>query len=140
MVKLQSYKNTDYQEVIKLINKSGVSTVNVWDSKENYSSMVKKDKQAITIAIDNKQIIGVFMLIYFGSMICLMYRLAVDKNYRNKGVGSLLLAKAEEIAKKKNVKKLGFYVEAKNKKLINYYKKRKYDLINKEYNFMWKTI
>jgi len=49
--------------------------------------------------------------------------LFVDEKYRGKGVGTALMKRIEEIAKKKNVKLIFLYVHVKNKKAIKFYKK-----------------
>jgi len=66
--------------------------------------------------------------------------LIVKKNFRRKGVSSLLLKKAESIQRKNLKKEVGLYVSLGNQKLIDFYKKRGYKTSNRQWLYMWKKI
>ncbi len=57
--------------------------------------------------------------------------MSVDKNFRSKGIGSILLNRLELCAKKRNYEKVRLYVELKNKKAEKLYLKKGYVLKGK---------
>jgi ribosomal protein S18 acetylase RimI-like enzyme len=54
--------------------------------------------------------------------------IAVREKYRGKGVGSMLMEKAESYAKEKGVRRMELEVFGKNEKAIELYKKRNYEI------------
>jgi ribosomal protein S18 acetylase RimI-like enzyme len=75
-----------------------------------------------------------------GSRLAYLFRLAVDKQYRGKGVGSKLLQHAEELLRKKGFLEVAFFVNDQKEELKEYYKKRNYRTSGKKYITMWKPL
>lgn len=80
------------------------------------------------VAKNNNKIIGtaIFFFAYFtytGKSLYLEV-LFVKDEYRNKGIGSKLLKKVFEIAKKEHCTRLRWQVDKENKEAIRYYQKR----------------
>ncbi len=139
MISIRNYSLSDYPEVKIIIEEAEVFD-KVWDSEENLSSMIKKDPKGVLVAQKDKQIAGIIMLVPFGSEAFFFYRLAVLKKYRNQGIGSQLLEKAEQIAKEKGVKEIAFYVNTDKPELRKYYEKKGYQTSEKTYLTMWKQL
>lgn len=51
----------------------------------------------------------------------------VEASHRNRGIGAMLLKKAEEEAKKRGARRIGLEVFAKNEKAIRFYKRLGYE-------------
>ena len=112
----------------------------VWDSKNNLNSMIKKNPRSILVATANNEVIGNIIISSHGQKVSLLFRLAIRKDHRNKGVGTKLLEYAEDSSSKSKAKEIGFFVDFKNKELQKYYFKRGYQTRKKAYIFMWKEL
>ncbi len=140
MIRIRPYQKPDYSTVYKILRESEMGTDKTWDSESNYSSMIEDDKKRIIVAVDGDKVIGVIIITYFGAEVSWFFRLVVKKGYREHGVGSKLLKKAEKIAKRKGAKEVGFYVNTSKKELYEYYSKRGYKTSGRKYSYMWKPI
>lgn len=102
--------------------------------------MINKDSESILIAEDNAKIIATIYLISFGSKIAFIFRLAVKKEYRNKGIATKLIKFAQDILSKRGVLEIGLLADASNKKLLDFYNKRLFKTSNKHWIYFWKTL
>ncbi len=138
-MKIRGYKNSDYSSV-KLILKQSDLYDEIWDSEENLKGMIDKDSESILVTEDNAKIIAVIYLISFGSKVSFIFRLAVEKEHRNKGVASKLIEFAEGVLLKKEVSEVGLFADANNKKLFQFYNKRSFQTSNKHWIYLWKKL
>ena len=60
-----------------------------------------------------------------------MFRMSADKKFRCQGVGSLLLLKIEETARRLNIEKVRFNTSAAQEAAVSLYMKRGYNLVGK---------
>lgn len=139
MVKIRSYKSTDYS-LIKIMLQEADLYDDVWDSEENLIGMISEDSQSVLVGEDNDKIVAIVYLISFGSKVSFIFRLAVKKEYRNKGIATKLIKFAEEILLKRGVSEIGLFADAKNKELINFYNKRLFLTSNKHWIYLWKKL
>lgn len=106
------------------------------ERKETFIHVILKlaisQRRTITfLAFDKKTIIGYVSLVFprFKKLKGNAYlTIAIRKNYRNKGIGSTLMDKAEEYAKNCNVRRMELEVLGKNKRAIELYKRRGYEI------------
>ena len=70
----------------------------------------------------------------------ILFRLSVAKDYRNKGIGSLLLEKIEDILAAKGYQEVYYLVKDSDIHIKDYYKKRKFEEGEKPYRVMGKKI
>lgn len=131
------YVDADYEQV-KIILQSGGNFDDVWDSRAHWKNKIEKDPESILVAENEKEIIGCILIIK-DEWTCFLFRLAVKENYRNKGVGSLLIAKAEESLKKDGVDEIAIFVNEDDPKLQQYYEKRGY-LRGGKYRCLYKKL
>lgn len=139
MFKIRNYKKSDYLKVKNILLDADMFD-EVWDSEENFSGMIKKDPESIIVAVDGNRIQGQLLIVPYGVTIHYLFRLAVKKEYRRKGIAESLINYAINIAKKRNVIEVGLYVNARNKKLQEYYKKRGFNVSKNQYFYMWREI
>lgn len=140
MLKIRSYLENDYPSVRKILKEAKMFD-KTWDSKENYSGMIKNDNNSILVATQNDHVVGNIILVSpSGSTIAFLFRLAVKKEYRKKRIGSKLIYSAEAILKKNKVKEVGFFVDGKKEELHKYYKNHGYKTSGKQFLFMWKPL
>lgn len=140
MATIQSFAKNNYQELKVILEEAGLFD-KTWDSKDNLLGMINKDPDSILVAIDDQKIVGVIYLISFGSKVAWIFRLAVKKEYRNRGIASLLIKSAENLFKEKGVVEIGMYVDAGNLELQKYYQKRNFhSSSNKPFLYLWKEL
>jgi ribosomal protein S18 acetylase RimI-like enzyme len=98
----------------------------VWAAEENLVSILKQDQDLIQIAEQDGQLVGMIVLTPQGKNQTFFYRFIVKKDLRGGGIGSRLIQVAEETVKKKDGKKIALYVELRDQKVQEFYKKRGY--------------
>ena len=93
-------------------------------------------KQTYFVVESNKRIVGVAgCFIEFNN--CKIIHMAVLKDYRGIGLGSLLLEKIEEFAKKNNTNKIWLDTSSTLKKSIEFYKKKGFRLVGELKKHFW---
>lgn len=126
---IRNYDNDkDKEEVIELWKK--VFTYNA-PHNEPIASIRRKlkanDNLFFTAESDEKKVVGTIMAGYDGHR-GWIYSMAVDPDYRKKGIGSLLLKHAENELKKLDCPKINLQVLPSNKEVVDFYKKNGYSV------------
>ena len=111
----------------------------VWDSQENFASIIVANPQAIQVGEAENKVVGLIIIDSHGTDTSFFYRLAVDQNHRGSGIGSALLQKAEDIAKDMGAKEVAVYVDAENTIIQRFYTMKGYKTSGKKYICMYKT-
>ncbi len=136
-VAVRSYEEADYEGVKKNLLEAGLYDAGA-DSPEALSRAIKGNPNAILVALSDGEIAGT---VYIETgWYAFIFRLAVRADYRNKGIASALLARAESIIKELGYTECGLYVDAEDGELLLWYEKRGYNRSVKNYNSMWKKI
>ena len=140
MIIIQSYLKENYNSV-KEILKEAESFDELWDSEENVTGMIEKDKESVLVAMDEDKVVGVLYIIFFGTKVANIFRLAVKKEYRNRGIATSLIERAEVLLKNNGVKEIGMYVDTTKTELQTFYEKKDFNSsTGKAYVYMWKRI
>lgn len=121
---IRNYDNIkDKKEVIKLWNKVFPITVPHNDPLTSINRKLAINDNLFFVAESKeKKLIGTIMAGYDGHR-GWIYSLAVNPDYRKKGIGSLLLKHAEKELLKLNCPKINLQVRLSNKDVITFYKK-----------------
>ncbi|MCX6819102.1 MAG: GNAT family N-acetyltransferase [Candidatus Aenigmarchaeota archaeon] len=87
-------------------------------------------KKEVFVAEADKKAVGfvIFSMEFWGSDTLFIHSFAVDKDYRKKGTGTVLLDKVIEMAKKKSARRIFLDTWVGNKKAIKFYKKRGFEI------------
>lgn len=94
--------------------------------KEVFINTIERNPDTCIAAVnDEGMIIGTVLAGYDGHTTTL-YRVAIDKAYRNQGIGSHMLAEIEKILKKKGIKKVFLKVHCFNLRVLDFYKHNNY--------------
>ena len=137
MVLIRYYKDSDYKDVKQTL-KEGKLYDDIWENRKNLKRKIKRDPKSILLAINDNKIIGCVFIVEDGWN-AFIWRLSVRKKYRRQGIGKMLMQEAEEIIKKRGVKESSIFVDTKNKRLKQWYKKQGY-LKTSDYTFFYKKL
>jgi ribosomal protein S18 acetylase RimI-like enzyme len=139
MIIFRYYKTIDYSQVKTILQEAGLFD-EIWDSQENLSGMIAKDPKSIIIAVDKDEVVGSVYIVPFGTKSAHIYRLAVSKNYRNKGIGTKLIDFAQKTIKSKGIVEIALYVDAHDQKLQSFYQNKSFKTSKKSYISFWKEL
>lgn len=115
----------DYDIVLNVWEQSGLVIDPELDSKENISAFLLQNKNLSFVAVQNSQIIGAIL----GSYNCRMgwvYHLGVLPTFQHLGIGSRLIATAEQALTKAGAVKIMLTVRQDNLDVVPFYEKRGY--------------
>lgn len=121
-VDIREYDDMDRASVISLWEESFHHPDFHNDPGVSIDMKMKHNDGLFFVATDEKHLIGTIIAGFDGHR-GWIYSLAVKKQYRNKGVGSILLKKALEELKKRGCLKVNLQVEGDNSKIVTFYEK-----------------
>lgn len=139
MVEIRAFSSEDYSSVKRILEETLLYDADL-DTKSNLTRKIQDSPESVLVAEEKGTVIGVVYTIFdwWNSFI---YRLAVDKKYQRKGVGSLLLAAAEHSLKAKGATEVALWIkEAEIPNLLGYYKKHGYSASPRKHQCMWKKL
>ena len=138
---------------IRKLNPEDTQQFFLWRDADIYTyNMLRREvieheegKRVIFIAFINLNIVGTVQFVpkhydidlADGNSTAYLQSLLVDKNYRRKGIGNLLIKAVESEALKRNFQRLTIMVESDNFPALNLYNKMGFDFF-KNSNNMWR--
>ncbi|MEK6839446.1 MAG: GNAT family N-acetyltransferase [Nanoarchaeota archaeon] len=125
MISIRDYSISDYINVKELLQKANMFD-EARDSYENLERKINTNPGSILVAIDSEKIIGNVYLVQDG-WASFIFRLVVDEEYRKKGIGSMLLERAEQRLKERGAKEVSLFFRASNINLLEFYAHRSYE-------------
>jgi ribosomal protein S18 acetylase RimI-like enzyme len=139
MLTLRTYHPLDYPQVKSNLEEADMFD-EIWDSEENLQGMVENNSEAILVAEDNGEVIGNIFFVPYGSKVGYLFRLAVKKECRQKGIATQLIEKAIESAKKKGFVEVALFADSNKENLLNFYQKRNFQKSKDSFYCLWKSI
>lgn len=124
-VSVRSYIPTDYEQVKKLLVEGGLY-YEPMDSPERLQEKISRDPNSILVAVESEKIVGTVSLMEDGRM-AFIFRLAVNPESRNRGMGKALMEEAERKLFRKGYKEINILIEGDNAKLQEYYVRQGYE-------------
>lgn len=102
--KIRDFESCDSEKIISLLERCGLRH-EPWDNNESYERKNRIDPGMMVVAESEGNVIGFVLGQYdgWGSMI---WRLAVDENFRGKGIGSHLLREISSRLNEKGAKNI----------------------------------
>ena len=139
MVKIRAYKPSDYSGVKRALVEGGLFD-KIWDSEKNLSKKIRISPGSILVAEGRGGIVGCAYTVSDGWE-GFVFRLAVGSAHRRHGIGAKLLERAHAWLKRKGVREVCIFVDARSGKLARYYNKRGYKVYGRHpYNLMVKKL
>lgn len=137
MATIKFYEDHFYNDVKQILQECNLYD-ETWEDRKNLKRKIERDPQSILIAEENNKIIGCVFIVEDGWN-AFIWRLCVKESHRKKGIGSLLMQKAEDIIKKRGIKEASLFVDSKNDSLKEWYKKQNY-IKTSDWTFMYKKL
>lgn len=122
---LRPYLPDDYPKLKTILSEGGLF-YELMDKEERVLEKIHRDPESILVAISERQIVGTVSIMEDGRM-PFVFRLAVETNFRNRGIGTRLMEAAEEILKKRGYGEVNILVEADDSELKDYYERQNYE-------------
>lgn len=137
MVKIRYYADSDYPKIKEVLQEGNLFD-DVWEDRKNLQNKIKKDPESILVAEEDDKVVGCIFIVEDGWN-AFLWRLAVKKTHRKRGIGEMLMKNAEDIIRKRGFKEVSGFVDTKNDSLKNWYAKQKY-IKTKDYTFIYKKL
>lgn len=137
MYTISYYTDNDYESMIAILKDSDLYD-ETWEARENLKRKITRDPESILLAIYEKEIVGCVFVMEDGWN-GFIWRLCVAKEHRSKGVGKLLMQRAESIIKERGIKESSLFVNTGSTSLIKWYTGQGYTTGN-NWTFMYKKL
>lgn len=139
MTKIRGYKDSDYPQVKKNLQEANRFDP-VLDGRENLKRKIENNPGSILVAVSTGSVVGNIYLIEDGWS-AFLFRLAVQKQFQRKGIGSLLMDTAEKRLRKKGYSEVSVLIrEEECDRLRGFYAKRGYKPWSKKHQGMSKPL
>jgi len=133
-INIRNYTVDDYGSVKQLLVNRGLY-YEPFDSPERLSEKISRDPKSILVATEAERVVGTVRLMEDGSM-AFIFRLAVNPEYRNRGIGRNLMEEAERELFRRGYIEANILVEEENSGLQEYYERQDYEKGNV---YIWMT-
>ena len=137
MVMIDFYKDDFYDEVKQILQEANLYD-ETWEARENLKRKIERDPQSILIANEDDSIVGCVFIVEDGWN-GFIWRLCVKESHRKRGIGSVLMQKAEDIIRSRGIKEVSLFVDPKNDSLKNWYQNQDY-IKASDWTFMYKKL
>lgn len=121
---LRNYSTDDYV-ALRTILEEGDLFVPAWDTEERLKKRITQREDSIIVATNNDEIVGCIYIV--DDIIPLIFRLAVKKEYRKKGIGKMLIKEAEKRLKENGHTEVAIFVHEENDELKKWYGRQGYE-------------
>ncbi len=134
---IRPYVDTDYPSVQTILQDGGLFDA-VWDARSHWMGKIEQDPKSILVAEVDGGVVGC-LLIVCDAWEPFLYRLAVAKAHRNRGIASALMEAGEQQLRIDGAEEVSIFVDETNPDLQQYYEKRGY-IRGGNYRSMYKKL
>lgn len=136
-VKIRAYRDADHPAMKRVLSESGMFWRR-WDGRDVVKKKISKLPGSVIVAEIDGKVVGCIYAQTQEGWQSFLWRLAVLKKYRKRGVGTKLLKNAERFIAKKGSGNICMIVDSKRPELHSYYKKLGYRTSGNPYIFFFK--
>lgn len=134
---IRPYKPNDYRTVKRNLEDGGLFYAGM-DSEDRFKEKIRRNPDSILVAEVDGKIVGNVLFVEDG-WAAFGFRLAVNKKYRRRGIGTKLMAAVENILRNKGYSEIHILVDESEAGLKRYYSKTGYKEGNL-YRWMYKDL
>ncbi|MEK6903213.1 MAG: GNAT family N-acetyltransferase [Nanoarchaeota archaeon] len=138
MIEIRPYASADYEALKINLEESDLFNPAI-DTREILESKIEANPASILVAVVNDEVAGNVYIIedQWSSFI---FRLAVRKGFRRRGIGQTLMEEAEKRLRQKGIKEVALFVRDTHQELQDYYIKLGYTPMNVSHKCMYKNL
>ncbi len=122
---IKTAKENEYSEIYKLVKRAFADYKKGKDNpdlEENPKDVLSDIRNNIVLVLKQKdKIVGTLRLVAENNKMYLK-KFAISPDYQNRGFGSQLFVKAEEITKNRNMEEIYLYSSTEDQQLVTFYK------------------
>ncbi len=122
-------QNKDFKEIYALWKSAELPVKKLQLEQYDFEQIIKLNPSSCFIGSENGKIIGSVFGTFNGRR-AWIYHLAIHPQYQDRGLGSLLLKKAETALKNRGAKKIVLGVDFDHAGTISFYAKNDYTIMN----------
>ena len=126
---LRPYKTSDFTQVLQLLKEANLYFEQC-DNRDMINAKSLADPESIVVAEIGDLVVGCIFIV-FDPWAHILYHMAVDSNFRNKGIGTELMQYGEDLVKERGGKYVTGYVMSDNVDALRMYERREYVFIPK---------
>lgn len=138
MIEIRRYRDADYDDV-KINLEEGALFNDSVDTRESLGARIQANPDSILVATVGDKVVGSVYILEdrWNSFI---FRLAVRKDFRERGIGSRLMEESENVLRTKRIRNVALFVRSNHEELVDYYKNRGYTPMDMLHQCMWKDL
>jgi ribosomal protein S18 acetylase RimI-like enzyme len=138
MIRLREFTPDDYDAVFALWQNAGDGLgIGRSDTREEIAKKLQRDPDLFLVAEDDGKIIATVIGGYDGRR-GLVYHLAVDRAYRGRGIGTMLMEEVERRLRAKGCLRAYLLVKRGNEAVVEFYRHRGWETM--DITLMGKTL
>jgi len=127
-MELRSYKTSDFNQVLQLLKDTNLY-FEACDTRETINAKSIEDPESIVVAEAGAGLIIGCAFIVTEPWANIIYHMAVDPNFQNKGIGTALLEYGEDLIKERGRIGVSMYVMSDNVDALRLYERKGYKAI-----------
>lgn len=138
MIRLREFTLADYDNVYALWQNAGAGLgIGRSDTREEIAKKLRRDPDLFLVAEDSNTIVGTVIGGYDGRR-GMIYHLAVERAYRGRGIGTMLMDEVERRLRAKGCVKAYLLVKRGNEDVVEFYSQRGWETM--ELTIMGKVL
>lgn len=138
MIRIREFTLDDYDTVYALWQNAGDGLgIGRSDTREEIAKKLQRDPDLFLVAEDDEKIVGTVIGGYDGRR-GLIYHLAVDRAYRGRGIGTLLMDEVERRLRAKGCLRAYLLIKRGNEEVVEFYRQRGWETM--EITLMGKNL
>ena len=136
-VTIRNYNKEDYFSVKEMLVEGGLFD-ETWDAEKSLEKRIEEKPDSIIVAIFENCVIGCVYLV--DDILPLIFRLAVKKQYRRRGIGKMLINEAAGRLKQHGHREIALFVDNDKEDLKNWYRKQGFTETKSTWVGFWKEL
>jgi ribosomal protein S18 acetylase RimI-like enzyme len=134
-ISIRNYKKDHYASVKEILIE-GELFDKTWDAEELLEKRIAEKPDSIIVAIIDGKVLGCVYLV--DDFLPFIFRLAVKKTYRKRGIGKMLVQEAVQRLKKHGHKEIALFVDNEKDELKNWYRRQGFRESSSSWVGFWK--
>lgn len=136
-VTIRNYKIEDYNTVKEILEEGQLYDA-TWDNEKQLEKRITNKPDSILVSIVDSNVVGCVYIV--DDVFPFIFRLVVKKQYRERGIGTMLINEAIKILKDHGHNEISLFADNNNEELKNWYLKLGFKKSTISWVGFWKKI